>query len=312
MSTSLADPTAQAMGSAPQHTRPRRAGRFAVETSVLRGLRWVVIVGTVLACAGPLVYGIFLSMRSMTDVVSNPLQVVPAPSEWNLSSYGTALRPESEGGFGLARFMANSAFVAVGSMMLVIVFSVLGAYAAARLRFFGRTTVNGLFLAVYLVPTIVLAVPLFVMFSRMGLRRSLVSLVIIYLAQTVPVALYMLRNYFIAVPRSVEEAAMIDGCSRLQTIRKVVIPMAMPGIVATALYVFMIAWNEFLFALLFLIDDRQRWTVSLGIHQLSDALTVSPTILMAGSIVITIPIVVAFMLIQKAFISGLTAGAEKG
>ncbi|NDL57445.1 ABC transporter permease subunit [Phytoactinopolyspora sp. XMNu-373] len=293
-------------------SRPRGSNRVAIETKVFRVLRWLIIAATVFVCAGPLLYGIFLSMRSMTDVVNNPLNVIPMPGEWDLSSYGTALRSESDGGFGLSRFMGNSAMVALGTMVLVITFSVLGAYAAVRLRFFGRDTVNGLFLAVYLVPTIVLAVPLFVMFSRMGLRRSLFTLVIIYLAQTVPVALYMLRNYFIAVPPSVEEAAMIDGCTRLQTIRKVVIPMAMPGIVATALYVFMIAWNEFLFALLFLVDDRPRWTVSLGVHQLSDSLTVSPTILMAGSIAITVPIVVVFMFAQKALVSGLTSGAEKG
>ena len=292
--------------------RPRGSRRFALETRLFGIARWGVIAATVLACAGPLVYGIFLSMRSMTDVVNNPLRIIPALSGWDLSAYGTALRSEAEGGFGLARFMTNSALVAVGTMVLVVLFSVLGAYAAVRLRFFGRDVVNGLFLAVYLLPTIVLAVPLFVMFSRMGVRRSLLSLVIIYLAQTVPLALYMLRNYFIAVPRTVEEAAMIDGCTRLQTIRKVVIPIAVPGIVATALYVFMIAWNEFLFALLFLIDDRQRWTVSLGVHQLSDALTVSPTILMAGSIAITMPIVIVFMLAQKALVTGLTAGAEKG
>lgn len=105
---------------------------------------------------------------------------------------------------------------------------------------------------------------------------------------------------------------MIDGCGRMQTIARVVIPIAMPGIVATALYVFMIAWNEFLFALLFLVDDRQRWTVSLGVHQLSDSLTVSPTILMAGSIAITAPVVVIFLIAQRALVTGLASGAEKG
>lgn len=290
----------------------RRRRRVPVEHRILGVARWVVIAMTVLVCAGPLVYGVFLSVRTMTDVTNNPLQVIPPPSTWDFSSYTTALRNEADGGFGLARFMGNSAFVAVGAMVLAIVCSILGAYAAVRLRFLGRETVNGLFLAVYLFPTIVLAVPLFVMFSRMGMRHSLISLVIIYLAQTIPVSLYMLRNYFSAVPHSVEEAAMIDGCSRLQTIRKIIIPMAMPGIVATALYVFMIAWNEFLYALLFLIDDRRRWTVSLGIHQLSDTLTVSPTVLMAGSIAITVPIVIVFMAAQKALVSGLTAGAEKG
>jgi len=185
------------------------------------------------------------------------------------------------------------------------------AYAAVRLQFFGRRAVNAMFLAVYLFPGIVLAVPLFVMMSRIGLTGSLFGLMLIYMAQTVPVALYMLRNYFAAVPESVEEAAMIDGCGRMKTITKIVIPMALPGIAATSLYVFMIAWNEYLFALLFLVQDRERWTAALGISQLTE-FSVPATVLMAGSIAITVPVVVGFFAAQRLLISGLTSGAEKG
>ncbi|WP_449289417.1 carbohydrate ABC transporter permease [Nocardiopsis chromatogenes] len=207
--------------------------------------------------------------------------------------------------------MRNSASVAAWTTVLTVACSVLGAYAAVRLRFFGRDTVNGFFLAVYLFPGIVLAVPLFVLFSRVGLTGTLTGLVLIYMAQTVPVALYMLRGYFQAVPAGVEEAAEVDGCNRLQVIVRVVLPMALPGITATALYVFMIAWNEFLFALLFLVGDRERWTVSLGIARLGDFAVPAP-VLMAGSIAITVPVVAGFLLAQRLLVSGLTAGAEKG
>lgn len=290
-------------------SRVRMSG--TTEKRVLTVLKVVTIVVAVVVSAGPLLYGALLSVRPFSTIVNAPLDLIPSVEELDVSSYPTALRSESEGGFGLARLMGNSFGVAIGTVILAVGCSVLGAYAAVRLRFFGRNAVNGMFLAVYMFPGIVLAVPLFVGMSRIGLTGSLVGLVLIYMAMTVPVALYMLRNYFNAVPVSVEEAALIDGCGRLKMIRKVVLPMALPGIAATSLYVFMIAWNEYLYALLFLVQDRQRWTVALGIAQLTE-FTVPATVLMAGSIAITIPVILGFFAAQRLLISGLTHGAEKG
>ncbi|MQA79319.1 MAG: ABC transporter permease subunit [Streptosporangiales bacterium] len=285
--------------------------RHTVERNVLRVLRWVVIIGAIVFTAGPLLYTVLLSIRPLSSIVNEPLQFIPSLSEIDFGSYVRALSGEASNGFGLGRFMGNSLFVALGTTVLSVAFSALGAYAAVRLRFLGRDTVNGFFLAIYVLPGIVLAVPLFVMFSYIGLKGTLPGLVIIYLAQTIPLSLYMLRNYFQAVPVSVEEAAMIDGCGRLGMIRRVVLPIAVPGLAATGLYVFMIAWNEFLFALLFLVQDRDRWTVSLGLAQFSDV-GVPVTVLMAGSIAITLPIVVLFFAAERMLVSGLTAGAEKG
>ncbi|MBB6170928.1 multiple sugar transport system permease protein [Nocardiopsis mwathae] len=291
-------------------TRRRPLDRHTLEVGILGVLRIAVIAAAVAASAGPLLYGAVLSVRPFGDVVADPL-ALPALGEVDLSAYARAMADEAAGGFGLARFMRTSVTVAVWTTVLAVACSVLGAYAAVRLRFFGRDTVNGFFLAVYLFPGIVLAVPLFVLFSRIGLTGSLVGLVIIYMAQTIPVSLYMLRGYFQAVPAGVEEAAEVDGCNRVQVITRVVLPMALPGVAATGLYVFMIAWNEFLFALLFLVDDRQRWTVSLGIARLADFAVPAP-VLMAGSIAITVPVVAGFLLAQRLLVSGLTAGAEKG
>jgi multiple sugar transport system permease protein len=148
---------------------------------------------------------------------------------------------------------------------LTLLFALPGAYAVSRLKFFGQRQVSVLFLAVYLFPSILLAVPLFVFFTQIKLRGSLVGLLIVYVSQIVAVSIYMLRNYFDTVPVSLEEAAAIDGCSRLGVLRRVSLPLAMPAIVANALFIFMIAWNEFLFALLFLVEERQNWTVSLGV-----------------------------------------------
>jgi multiple sugar transport system permease protein len=296
-----------------RHERPIRPGgsaRLRVENAALRIARWVTILLVVVVSAGPIVYGIAMSLRTLPDVMNNPLNIFPAPSELNFSAWTSAFRSEENGGFGLARFMLNSLIVAAGTVGISIAFSVLGAYAAVRLRFLGRNVANAMFLMVYLFPGIVLAVPLFAIFSRIGLRGELLGLIIIYLAQTVPVSIWMLRNYFLSVPESIEEAAKIDGCSRMEIIVRIVLPLALPGIISTALYVFMIAWNEYLYALLFMVDNRANWTISLGLAQLQD-FAVPPTVLMAGSMAMTIPIVIIFVLAQKSLVEGLTAGSDK-
>ncbi|MDQ3708891.1 MAG: carbohydrate ABC transporter permease, partial [Actinomycetota bacterium] len=164
---------------------------------------------------------------------------------------------------------------------------------------------------VYLFPAIVMAIPLFVLFSAIGLRDSLVGLMIVYLAQTIPVALYMLRSYFQSVPVEVEESALIDGCSRLSLIGRIVLPLAAPALVAVGLYVFMIAWNEFLYALLFLTQSQELWTLPLGLQQL-DNQEIPKTVLMAGAVIISLPIIVIFFVAERFLVEGLTAGSVKG
>ena len=229
-----------------------------------------------------------------------------------MAAFGEVLRSVDDGGQGFLTFLRNSAVIAVVSVIVTLVVSILGAYAIARLEFFGRHQVHFLFLAVYLFPAILLAIPLFVFFTRVGLRGSLFGLILVYTSQIVPVTIHMLRNYFETIPEGLEEAAALDGASRLTTIRKISLPLAMPAIMATSLFVFMIAWNEFLFALLFLVENRQNWTVSLGLSQLAGSIEVSKTTLMAGSVILTIPIIVLFFATERLLVEGLTSGAEKG
>nr|WP_246293235.1 carbohydrate ABC transporter permease [Naumannella cuiyingiana] len=217
---------------------------------------------------------------------------------------------ESAGGFGLGRFVLNSLVVALCTVVLSILVSVLGAYAAARLRYAGRGVVNAIILAVYLFPGIVLSVPLFVLLARVGLTGSLAGLFLVYVASTVPVALYMMRNYFIALPISIEEAATVDGASLPRMLWNIILPVAIPGVVSTAIYTFMIAWNEYFYALLFLVQRREQWTAPLGIAQLSD-FDVPVTVLLAGSITVTVPVIILFSVVQRFLIDGLTSGAEK-
>jgi multiple sugar transport system permease protein len=286
--------------------------RAAIETRVFGVLRWVVIAVLVGVTVFPFLYMLLLSLRPIEEVLQNPGKLWVGPAEWTASTYQEVLTSAGSGGQGFLRFLTNSALVSIAATALTLLVSIPGAYAVSRLRFVGRRQVHFLFLAVYLFPSILLAIPLFVLFTRLGLRGSLAGLTIVYIAQTVPVSIYMLRNYLSTIPISLEEAAAVDGYSRLQTIRKVILPLAAPAVMANALYVFMIAWNEFLFALLFLVEDRNDWTVSLGLAQLSGGIEVSKTVLMAGSVVLTLPIVILFFAAERLLTEGLTAGADKG
>jgi multiple sugar transport system permease protein len=293
-------------------SRPRRRwSRNSIEMSALRVLKPLGIAFFVIVSVFPFYYMILLSIRDISQVIQSPGSLFPSLDELSLDAYERVLKPTSEGGQGFVRFLINSALLGAGTVAVTLVASILGAYAVARLQFFGRRTVHVLFLSVYLFPPVLLAIPMFVALSRLGLRGQLPVLVLVYVSQTVPVCIYMLRNYFETVPRSLEEAAEVDGCTRLGVIRHITLPLAMPAIAATSLLVFMVAWNEFLFALLFLVDNRSNWTVSLGVQQLKNIETPATT-LMAGSVILTIPIIVVFLAAEKLMTEGLTRGAEKG
>jgi multiple sugar transport system permease protein len=288
----------------------RRWNRDGFENRLFAVLRVVVIAGLLLVTLFPFYYSVLLSLRPLDQVLQDPGALVPTSID--LGSYSSVLSSEASGGQGFLTFMTNSALVALGTVVLTLLIALPGAYAVSRLRFFGHRQISVLFLAVYLFPAILLAVPLFVFFTRIGLRGSLVGLLIVYVSQIVAVSIYMLRNYFDTVPVSLEEAAAIDGCTRLGVMWRISLPLAKPAIMANALFIFMIAWNEFLFALLFLVEDRGRWTVSLGISQLAGSIEVPDTVLMAGSVIVTLPIVILFFASEKLLTEGLTAGAEKG
>jgi len=286
--------------------------RSHVEDRLFALLRPVAILVLVLVSLFPFYYMVLLSFRPLEAVLQNPGSLWVSPGDIDLSTYGDVLKSVDDGGQGFLNFIKNSMLVALGTMVLALLVSVPGAYAVSRLQFFGRDKISALFLAVYFFPSILLAVPLFVFYTRIGLRGSLFGLLIVYVAQVAAVSIYMLRNYFDTIPASVEEAAAIDGCSRLQAMRYVSLPLALPAIASNALFVFMIAWNEFLFALLFLVERRDNWTVSLGLSQLAGSIEVPTTVLMAGSVILTLPIIVLFFLSERWLAGGLTAGAEKG
>ncbi|GGM23904.1 carbohydrate ABC transporter permease [Micromonospora yangpuensis] len=286
--------------------------RDRIETVSLRWLRRLVIAGFLLITVLPFWYMLVLSVRPIERLLLAPGTLLVPLRELTFDTYTEVLRSVADGGQGFLTFMGNSAVVALAATALTLLVAIPGAYAVSRLRFFGRRQIDVLFLAVYLFPSIVIAIPLFVVFTRAGLRGSLLGLVLVYISQTLPVSVYMLKNYFETIPVSLEESAAIDGASRLGIIRRVSLPLAAPSIMAVALYDFMIAWNEYLFALLFLVDRPDRWTVSLGLSLLSDGVEVPKTVLMAGSVVLTLPIVILFFASERLLTEGLTSGAEKG
>ncbi len=285
--------------------------RAQVEDRVLGVLKWLVIAFLAAITLLPFYYMLLLSLKPIDALLLDPGSLWLSAKDFTVATYQDVMRSTDAGGQGFVRFLLNSALVSLGTVLLTLVAAVPGAYAVSRLKFFGHRQVSALFLAVYLFPATLLAVPLFVIFARMGLSSSLVGLTVVYVAQTVPVSVYMLKNYLVTIPYSIEEAAALDGCSRLQTVRKVILPLALPSLMATGLYVFMIAWNEFLFALLFLAADPDKWTVSLGLAQLSNGVEVPKTVLMAGSVVLTIPVVFLFFAAERLLTEGLTSGADK-
>jgi multiple sugar transport system permease protein len=280
--------------------------RDEFETKLFKVLKWVGIVIFFLITFFPLFWMIVLSFRPLSEVVRNP-SGLPSLSQILAAEPYIGVLVEQN----LGKFVLNSLFVALSTVVLTVTLSILGAYAVTRLEFRGRGVFNAGILLIYMFPAMILAVPLFVVFTRLGLRNSLGGLIIVYLASTLPVALYMLRSYFQTLPAALEEAALIDGCTRLQVIWRITIPLSIPAIASVSLYVFMIAWNEFLFALLWLLERPEVWTLSLGVQQL-DKQEIPKTWLMAGSVIITIPIIVLFFFFERFLTRGLTAGAVKG
>ncbi|MFW7413707.1 carbohydrate ABC transporter permease [Demequina sp. SO4-18] len=284
----------------------------SMQQTMLRVLKWIFLTVLVVAVGFPFYYMVVMSFVPIQDLLREPLTLVPELQSLTLDTYRRVIASEGDGGFGFARFMRNSAIVAIAATALTMVLSIPASYAMTRVRFAGKGKISALFIAVYMFPQIIIAVPVFVGFQVIGLGTSLVGLTVAYIALTVPVCVHMLRSYLRGLPESIDEAAMLDGASKWQIMRRITVPLAMPTIISTALYSFMIAWNEFLFALLFLSAKPELWTVSLGLTRLADGQEVSRTILMAGSVLITLPIVVLYGLVERWLTEGLTAGAEKG
>lgn len=240
------------------------------------------------------------------------------PSE-QLAATGVALSPA---GWGLDNYvrlvghtsflvnMGHSLIVALGTVVVGLAVAVTAAYAFSRFRFAGRRPIMLLFLLVNMFPVVLLILPLFVLMRRLGLLDSHAALILANATVAIPFAVWMLTSYVAAIPKSLDEAAMIDGCSRLTALRRVILPLAMPGIVSTGIYVFITAWNEYLYALT--LGGRNVRTVTVAIQTLIGEYQIEWGLLAAGGVVGAMPATLLFLIVQRRLIGGLTQGAVKG
>lgn len=285
-----------------------RLDRRYFEASLLLTLKGMGFVIFTVLVVLPFYILVMTSFKSQQALLSNPLDLMPdltaGPGEM-FRSYIELFRD-----YNFGRYLLISAVVSVSTVLVTLLFAIPGAYALARLRFPGRVLLSRSILMIYLVPAIVLMIPLYVVFSQMGLRDTLFGLLIVYPATTLPVALYMLQGYFRGIPAELEEAGLMDGCSRLGVIWRITMPLSVPALASVGLYVFMIAWNEFLFAFMFL-DDPDIFTLTRAMVSLNSS-EVPRQHLMAGAVVSTVPILVIFLWAERFMVQGMTAGGVKG
>ena len=210
-----------------------------------------------------------------------------------------------------AAWYGNSITVAVSSTLLATAVGTIGAYALARLKFLGRGFMASATLITYLVPPSILFIPLYKQMQALGMANSLAGLIAAYPSFTVPFVTWLLMGYFESIPEELEEAAMIDGATRFGAFYRIVLPLSAPGVLAAGLYAFTQAWNEFLYALVFITDGRLR-TLPVGLASFITGDVYGWGYLMSGAVLTTLPVIAAYIYLQKYMVEGLTAGGVKG
>jgi N,N'-diacetylchitobiose transport system permease protein len=229
------------------------------------------------------------------------------PQEFTLDNFAYVL---TKGGFDV--FLRNSLIVAVAVVVISAVLALLASVAVARFNFKFRTAMLFMILSVQMVPLEALVIPLFVQVRDLGLLNQLLGLIVVYVALSLPFGIWMLRGFVAAVPVELEEAAYLDGASWWRMFRSVLFPLVMPGLVATSVFAFITAWNEFIFAMTLLGGASDNYTVAIGLKQFFGEHTNEWGYVMAASTIITIPVMIFFVLVQRRLSSGLVAGAVKG
>jgi multiple sugar transport system permease protein len=282
-------------------------GRHEIEAAFIKFSSGFGLIFFTMIVLIPFYVMVMTSLKTQQELLLNPLDF-----SIDLSKGLMLFRSYSElfQDFGFARYLWTSFYVSIVTVLVTLAFSIPGAYAVARLRFRGRSAFSRSILLIYMVPMIVLALPIYILFSLTGLRNTILGLVLIYPVTTIPVALYMLQGYFRGLPYEIEEAGLMDGLSRLAVIWKITLPLALPALASVSLYVFMIAWNEFLLAFM-LLDDPLTFTLTRGVASLNGS-EVPRQHLMAGAVISTVPILLIFLFLERFMTKGLTAGSVKG
>ncbi|XVH31905.1 carbohydrate ABC transporter permease [Haloferacaceae archaeon DSL9] len=282
-------------------------GEKQIETTRWERIVFYVALGlSLLVTLFPFYWMAVTSLTPESTLYSLPPTLVP--TEITFEHYRTVFSPDT---FPFVTYFTNSLIVATVTAGASVIVATFGAYSFARLDYAGRGIFSRGVLMVYMFSGILLVVPMFQVIVWLGFVDSLWSLFITYLVQTLPVSLYMLGNYFRSVPREIEEAAIMDGYSRLEVIFKITLPLSAPAIVAVFFFTFMIAWNEYLFASIFL-QSQGAFTLPIGIEALASGFHQVWGEIMAASLLTSLPLVVMFIYLEKFMVEGLTFGAVEG
>lgn len=268
-----------------------------------------VLIGSTLAVAVavvlfPVFWMMSSSLKPRGELFARDLTIFPV--HWTLENYRNVWQ-----GTDFADYFLNSFKIASLSTVFTVAISMYAAYAIARIRFRGRYAFGILLLTTQMFPHILLVIPLFLIFQKVGLFNTHASLVIAYTAFSLPFTIWLLRGFFEAIPAELEDAASIDGASMLGIFHRVILPLAGPGIAAVTMFAFIRAWNEFLFALVFL-QTHQLFTLPIGLASFQEEYTFRWDLIMAGASIITLPVLLFFLLMQRFIVQGLMGGAVKG
>jgi len=261
-------------------------------------------------CLAPIGYMTLASVTPQRTLITTPLKWIP--DHLDFSRYA-AIFSGGAGSLGGAfrSALMNSTIVAVCTVVLAMVVGILGAYAFARLRFRFRRAVLLLFLGTYMLPQIALLIPLYLILSSFGLLNTVTGLVIVDCSLVVPFVLWILSNYFMTIPEDLEDAARIDGTSRLGALFYIVLPAARPGIFAALMFAFLLAWDEFMYALIFTSSDAAK-TLPVAISEFAGRYTTDFGLVAAGGLVAAIPPLIIALVFQRYIFSGMSAGSIKG
>ncbi|TAM67568.1 MAG: carbohydrate ABC transporter permease [Microbacteriaceae bacterium] len=279
----------------------------AKRNSVLIHIAAVVVA---VFCLAPISYMALASITPQRTLITTPLQWIP--QHLDFSRYTTIFGGGADSvGTAFRSALLNSSVVAVCTVLVSMLVGILGAYAFARLRFRFRRAVLLLFLGTYMLPQIALLIPLYLILNSLGLLNTRTGLVIVDCSLVIPFVLWILSNYFMTIPEELEDAARIDGTSRLGALFYIVLPAARPGIFAALMFAFLLAWDEFMYALIFTSSDAAK-TLPVAISEFAGRYTTDFGLVAAGGLVAAIPPLIIALIFQRYIVSGMSAGSIKG
>lgn len=251
------------------------------------------------------VYWLLVTALSTTDELYRlPPTFWPDDPQWDIFARVWAAKP-------ILWWLWNSMLAAIGSVALSMLVSVSAGYALSRYSMRGGSTMGLFVLTAKMLPATLLVIPLFSIFSSFGLIGSLWTLVLAHSTMIIPFATWMLKGYFDTIPKELEQAAMVDGCSPIGAMVRVVLPIATPGLAATALYAFVLSWADYAYARTFLVNSPDNWTANLGITTMQGEYVTYWNDISAASVFIALPIIAIYLFLERYLVGGLTAGAEK-